>query len=236
MSLSTMQEIFILLEDEREVPYYRLKRWGRPARGALAKLKSLGLVDKTITNSETFYTITKAGEEYADDVLGLLKTKKGWDKKWRLIMFEIPETQRALRDKLRRKLTSLGLGILQSSVWITPNDIKNEIEEIRNSFDLGSQLKYFEVSATPTLNQQIIEKSWNIPAINLELERFVKDATWAMKAMGKGNGDRFNAKKLVFEYALILKSGPVLPPEFIEKNEVRKKAQDAYFKLREYIV
>lgn len=236
MSLSPMQEIFVFLEDEKVVPFYRLKRWGTPARGALAKLKNMGLIEKIKKNNEVFYTITEKGENYFDDVLKVLKIKSTWDKKWRLVMFEIPETNRALRDKLRRNLSNLGLGILQAGVWISPQAIEEEIKEIDERLSLGTQMKYFVVAATPNLNQQIINKSWNNSAINDELEKFIKDANWTLKAMGKGNGDKFNAKKLIFWYALILKKGPILPAEFIEQNEIRKNAQEIYLKLRPFVI
>lgn len=236
MSLSPMQEIFVFLEDEKSVPFYRLERWGRPARGALAKLKNMGHVEKIKNDEEIFYTITEKGEYFFDEVLKVLKTRSTWDKKWRLVMFEIPETNRALRDKLRRNLSALGLGILQAGVWISPQPIVDEIKEIDKKLDLGTQMKYFEVAATPNLNQQIINKAWNNSAVNDELEKFIKEAKWTLKAMGKGNGDRYNAKRLIFEYALILKKGPILPAEFIEQNEIRKNAQEIYAKLRPFVI
>jgi phenylacetic acid degradation operon negative regulatory protein len=229
-----MQEIFILLEDEKEVPFFRLERWGRPARGALAKLKSLNWIEKVVKIKETFYQITPKGEAYIDDILGILKSRGAWDKKWRLVMFEIPESNRALRDKLRRQLNGLGLGTLQASVWISPQDIKEKIDQINEKLDVSTKLKYFEVSSTPFLNEQIIKKSWDIPSVNEELSKFIKDGQWALKAMGKGNGDHFNAKKLIFDYALILKKGPALPDEFIEQNEIRKVAYETYLKLRKF--
>ena len=39
MPLNTMQEILVLLEDENQLPIFRINRWGRPARGAMLKIK-----------------------------------------------------------------------------------------------------------------------------------------------------------------------------------------------------
>lgn len=234
MSLSPMQEILILLEDEKKVPLFRLNRWGRPAHGALSKLKNMGFTKKEKVGDEIYYAITEKGEKYFDDTLRFLKYSKKWDNKWRLVMFNIPETERATRDKLRRALDGLGLGILQSSVWISPYDIKVDIEEISKKYKLEKNLKFFEVTAGETLNQQILEKSWNLPEINLLLERFIKEAEWLLRKMGKGNGDRFNAKKLIFVYAQIIKKDPQLPMKFVEKNELRKKAHDIYLNLRKF--
>lgn len=236
MALSTMQEIFILLEDEKEVPLFRINRWGRAARGVLAKLKTLGWAEKVQINKEPYYKITRKGEEYVDSILSALKNKQSWDKKWRLVLFDIPENKRSTRDKLRRALESLGMGLLQSSVWISSEDIKNEIDEITKKFDLSNTIKYFEVSSNASFDRQIITKSWNIPEITEALEKFIKTAEWALKSIGKGHSDRFEAKKLIFDYALILSKEPNLPAEFIELDDIRKKAQELYFKLRRFVV
>ena len=232
--LTTMQEMLILLEDEKKVPLYRLNRWGRPARGALAKLKNLNLAQKLKVDNEDFYEINSKGEKYFDDVLEVLQSSKKWDNKWRLVMFDIPETQRSTRDKLRRSLTNLGMGILQGSVWISPIDLKDKVMKISERLNLGSSLRYFEVLSTNTLDKKIISKAWNLPEINLQLDKFIKKANHDLKGMGKGNGDRYKAKKLIFEYSLIIKKDPKLPLEFIEKNELRKDAREIYLKLRKY--
>ena len=236
MSLLPMQEILILLEDEKVVPLFRINRWGRPARGALAKLKSLGYAQKNQEDDEISYKITDKGEKYFDDILIELKNHKKWDNKWHLVMFDIPEKDRSTRDKLRRGLNSFGMGILQASVWISASDIKDKVFNLTERLKLGSAVRYFEVSSTPSLNQQIIQKAWNLPEINLALEKFIKNAQHIIKSMGKGNGDRYNAKKLIFEYALILKKDPKLPEEFIQKNELRHQAHEIYLKLRQFIV
>lgn len=236
MALSTMQEILILLEDEKFVPLYRLNRWGRPARGSLAKLKNLDWAKKEKKDGEIFYRITEKGERYFDDTLNILKEKDAWDNKWRLVIFDIPESNRGIRDKLRRALNSMGMGILQGSVWISTSDIKNKIDAIAEKLNLVKNIKYFEVTSSQSLNKQIIEKAWNLPEINLNLEKFIKEGERALKTMGKGNGDRFKAKALIFDYALILKKDPKLPKEFIEQNQIRKDANEIYLKLRDYVV
>lgn len=233
--LTTMQEILILLEDEKRVPLYRLNRWGRPARGALAKLKNLNFAIKSISKDEDYYEINSKGEKFFDETLDVLKEKIAWDKKWRLVMFDIPESKRSTCDKLRRSLNNLGMGILQNSVWISPKDIKLKINKISERLNLDSSIRYFEVVSSPSLNNQIISKAWDLPKINLQLEKFIKTAEHDLKNMGKGNGDRFKAKKLIFEYALIMKNDPKLPLEFIDKNETRKMAREIYTKLRKFI-
>lgn len=236
MTLLPMQEIFILLEDEKEVPLFRLNRWGKKTRGVLAKLKTLGWAEKVLKDKEIYYQITPKGEEEFDKVLGSLRKSGNWDGRWRLVMFDIPESKRAVRDQLRRELTKLGLGILQASVWISPNDIKKEVELIGKKLKIENSIRFFEVTRNKSLDRTILERSWKLPEFldlyklfNLEAERLFKMSV-------KINNLRFSAKKLIFEYALILQKDPIMPWEFRTKDELRKNAHENYIKLRKFVI
>lgn len=43
-----------------------------------------------------------------------------WDGKWRIVMFDVPESRRRIRDQLRRLLQEAGLKRLHDSVWVHP--------------------------------------------------------------------------------------------------------------------
>src|SRR3990167_9161260 len=45
-----------------------------------------------------------------------------WDKRWRVLIFDIPEYRKGLRDKIRHTLDGIGFVRLQDSVWIYPYD------------------------------------------------------------------------------------------------------------------
>lgn len=235
MSLTPSQEIFILLEDEKEVPLYRLNRWGRQARGVLAKLKNQGCILKEKKDDDIYYKITDKGEKSIDKLLKPLKQTGKWDGRWRLVMFNIPEAKRNLRDRIRRSLVKLGMGILQPSVWISPNDIKDEIEETKKKLNLENTLKYFEVTRNTSLDRTILEKSWNLPELEDEYRQFNFKSERILRNIDNDRPSRYTAKKLIFEYALILQKDPIIPWEFRNKDEVRRKAQELYLKLREYV-
>lgn len=231
-----MQEIFILLEDEKEVPLYRLNRWGTKTRGVLAKLKKLGWAEKVVKEDDIFYQITNKGEKEFDKILKPLKAAGTWDGRWRLVIFDIPETKRDVRDRLRRALDKLGLGILQASVWISPNDIKSEIEEIGKKLDIKESLRFFEVTRNKSLDKTIIEKSWNLPEITDLYRKFNLEVGQVMRSFDKTSKPSFSAKKLIYEYALILQKDPILPWEFREKDELRKISHENYLKLKKQIL
>lgn len=76
----------------------------------------------------------------------VLKKPNQWDKKWRLVLFDIPESIRKGRDALRNKLKDLGFYELQKSVFVHPYPCEDEINFIVEVFNLRSYVKIAEIS------------------------------------------------------------------------------------------
>lgn len=53
--------------------------------------------------------------------------KQKWDKKWRIVIFDIPEDFRKQRNTFRFKLKSLGFYLLQESVFVYPFPCEEEL-------------------------------------------------------------------------------------------------------------
>ncbi len=64
---------------------------------------------------------------------------------WKIIIFDIPETKRSVRNVLRSKLTSLGFKKWQNSIWISPFTLAPEIEE-----ELNQLAKHFFIRLMKT--------------------------------------------------------------------------------------
>lgn len=74
-----------------------------------------------------------------------IKKPKRWDKKWRLLIFDIPQEKRSLRNKIRLTLLSLGFVRLQNSVWAYPYDCEDLMTLIKADFKVGKELLYLIV-------------------------------------------------------------------------------------------
>ena len=71
-----------------------------------------------------------------------LKKPKHWDKKWRVLIFDIPEKRRGLREKIRRTLMAIGFTYLQDSVWVYPYNCEDLIALLKSDFKVGKDLIY----------------------------------------------------------------------------------------------
>jgi len=73
-----------------------------------------------------------------------IKTQK-WDGKWRVVVFDIPETKKIAREVLRDKLKEIGFVKLQKSVWICPYECQNEIDFIASVYGVEKYINYMVV-------------------------------------------------------------------------------------------
>ena len=65
-----------------------------------------------------------------------IKKPKKWDKKWRLVLFDIPEKHKKAREALRETLRKLGFYEYQKSVLIHPYECQKEINFVIEYFNI----------------------------------------------------------------------------------------------------
>jgi phenylacetic acid degradation operon negative regulatory protein len=96
---------------------------------------------------------------------------------WCLISFSIPETEREKRHQLRRRLHWIGCGTVAAGLWICPDSLRVEVEEILADLDLRSMVTIF-VTETPLVGgnlQDAASKWWDLDAV-AELHRdFIRE-------------------------------------------------------------
>ena len=152
------------------------------APNAVKVLKSFGLIpnkrqneiilrskDRLVNSGllkykDGFLRLTDKGEVY----LRHLEMKdwkidkpKRWDSKWRMLIFDIPEYRRSLREKVRLTLLSIGFIRLQDSVWIYPYDCEDLVNLLKADFKIGKDILYLIVDFIE--NDRNYRKLFNLP-------------------------------------------------------------------------
>lgn len=108
---------------------------------AASRLKKKGL----LKFEDGHYSITATGKEilerwrHADFKIN---RPKKWDRKWRIIIFDIPEKKREIRDEVRIILTNAGFQRLQDSVWVFPYDCEDVIGLLKMDYGIGREMLY----------------------------------------------------------------------------------------------
>ena len=89
-----------------------------------------------------------------------IKKPAVWDKKWRIVMFDVPEKLKRLRDSLRLHFQEIGLIELQKSVLVFPYPCNKEIEFILEFYNARKHVRF--ILAEKIDNQLHLMKKFNL--------------------------------------------------------------------------
>ena len=87
--------------------------------------------------------------------------KRRWDHKWRILIFDIPEYRRGLRDRIRRTLEAIGFVQLQRSVWVYPHDCEDLIVLLKADMHVGKDMLYLIVDSIE--NDRGLREQFGLP-------------------------------------------------------------------------
>lgn len=126
----------------------RQKRQG--VEKSLSRLIHHGYVTLESGDKGKKLRLTEQGERYAA-MLGegklVPKEPRRWDKKWRMLIFDIPESRRHVRSQIRASLVSMGFYRLQDSVWVYPYDAEDLAILLKADFRIGKDVLYVVADA-----------------------------------------------------------------------------------------
>jgi len=71
-----------------------------------------------------------------------IKKSKKWDKKWRFVIFDVPERKRGVRNSLRFHLKAIGFFEYQKSVFAYPYNCRDEIDYIIEFYEAREFVRY----------------------------------------------------------------------------------------------
>jgi len=122
----------------------KIKRWNKyktkKLSSAFYDFKKKGYIKIERKNKQFYVKLTEKGREKANwlQINDLrIKESKKWDGKWRIVIFDIPESNRLCREVFRGKIKELGFYELQKSVWVYAFDCKDEINLLKHFFKLS---------------------------------------------------------------------------------------------------
>lgn len=88
---------------------------------AVKRLREDGLIEQLEYDNEVILKLTSGGLEFLGNDL------EEWDGQWRIVIWDIPEQRRLVRDLFRRNLKKLGFAPLQKSVWISKRKVYDKL-------------------------------------------------------------------------------------------------------------
>jgi phenylacetic acid degradation operon negative regulatory protein len=176
-------------------------------------------IERVVDSGRVYYRLKGEGKkELLKQFPALRLASKPWDGFWRLIIFDIPETRRVLRDRLRRKLNELGFGMIQHSVYISPHDLGEDLKNFFQKHGLWGDVLILEAKQKYLGNpRDVAAKIWHLDKINLKYQKIIDQLNSQFGIKKKSQREVF-FKKIHEKYLQILNQDPFLPKELLPKN------------------
>jgi phenylacetic acid degradation operon negative regulatory protein len=221
-------------------------------RSCLRRLTTEGLFEREGEGRDAVFRATAAGRSlldvtqqrhllaYAQDAAG-----RGWDRRWRLVSFAIPEAMRTARDSFRDHLLALGGAAVQPGIYVSPHrwedDIRTEAERLGIT-------EFVTLASTDDLTvggvtdpREIVARLWPLGDLADHYRSFIgtyEGVPAQLEAMRR-RGERISEHdflpgvlQLAIRFNECFGSDPLLPPELLPRPWPGKDARELLARCR----
>ncbi|MFV0318756.1 MAG: PaaX family transcriptional regulator C-terminal domain-containing protein [Microthrixaceae bacterium] len=177
---------------------------------------------------------------YAQDLAG-----RGWDRRWHLLAFAIPESQRTLRDSLRDHVLHLGGAQVHPGTYASPHgweaDIRAEAERLGITEHVSTWSTDDLSVGAVTDPRQIAAQLWDLSAVASLYEGFIESyraVPQRLEAM-RDRRERLTeadflpgALHMAIRFNACFEHDPLLPPELLPRPWPGKEAREILARCR----
>lgn len=221
-------------------------------RSCLRRMVSEGLYERAGAGRRAVFTPTPAGDaalraryrrvrlSFAQDAAG-----RGWDRKWRLLAFAVPEASRSSRDALRDRLRELGGAPIQGGLYVSPHPWEDDVQRVAEHLGVVDNLT---LATTDDLEvggerdpRKLAAMLWPIDEVAVSYERFVetyRHLPAELEALRQDRGRVSDAELFPRMLAMgvahdeISGADPFLPPELLPRPWAGRAARELVVRCR----
>ncbi len=221
-------------------------------RSCMRRLISEGIFERDGEGRDAMFRATAAGRSlldvtqqrhllaYAQDAAG-----RGWDRRWRLVSFAIPESLRTARDAFRDHLLALGGASIQPGVYVSPHrwDL-----DIRAEADRLGIAEHVSLASTDDLSvggitdpRRIVSRLWPLDELAHRYQAFIDTYQGVPGQLDdmRRRGQRISEHDflpgvlhLAIRFNECFEQDPLLPPELLPRPWPGRAARDLLARCR----
>lgn len=163
-----------------------------------------------------------------------------WDGLWRVLVYDIPETERAFRTSLARYLHRQRLGCLQQSVWVTTRDFRAEYDDLLKTLDLHYVSFLFEArTVLERKADDVVSNAWNFADLAEKQRWFIDSCERNADQLRARHHDapalETMAREELSAYQAAMRDDPLLPRSLYPRNYLGFRAHEAHRTLTSLI-
>lgn len=191
----------------------------KSARQALARTAAEGWLSSARTGRRVRWSLSVPGRrllsEGAERIYSFNAALPDWHGEWLLLLVSVPEAQRALRHRLRTRLTWAGFGSPAPGMWISPHpDREVECDAVLRELGLRAAAMSFRARFGAIGEQRaLVAQAWDVDEISAHYERFI--SAFAAQSPEAGDPVLLAQTRLVHEWRRFPFLDPRLPESLL---------------------
>jgi phenylacetic acid degradation operon negative regulatory protein len=203
-------------------------------RVVVTRLRKEGWLASRRDGRETVYALTDAAWALLDEGRERIfhRVQGPWDGQWHMVLYSVPESERGLREQLRKKLSWFGFGPLAAGVWVSPHD---RTDLVLNAFadEPIVRLDVFRSrSAGTAADRDIAARCWDLDELDRAYAALLR--TYQPRLAAYRAGELQGAAALVERMTLVQDyrrfpfRDPDLPPELLPERWSGRRAHEVF--------
>ncbi len=202
-------------------------------KSTLTTLVKDGFITETDAKNDEYILSEQGFDDLSFEFPLFRFLKRKWDRKWRIISYEIPESKREIRDRLRREMQGWGLGPWHRSFWLTPHPVIDALKTLVTGKTEEQYIQAFESDHSFGNRDVLIEKVWGKSALDKKYRELFKK--WH-EILSK-DGDKVEKfRSVINEYITLLRLDPGLPVELMGESWIGYEAMNIFKEIRSILL
>jgi phenylacetic acid degradation operon negative regulatory protein len=145
-------------------------------RSALSRMCREGWLAARRNGGSPRYRLTPRGrgliEEGTERIYG--RHRAGWDGRWLLVSYSLPERRRGQRDRLREGLSFLGFGSLGNGIFVSPHDLRREVRQLIGRQEVEQDVTVHHGTLEwPADPAQVVARAWDLGSLEAPYRAFL---------------------------------------------------------------
>ncbi len=149
LTAKTVGQVLRIMDPEG--PYERNRIWK-----VIKYLEAKNRISLEDRDGKTYVILTQHGRlQLNEDSIWDMRIEKPrrWDRKWRLVLFDLPVQHNTVRNSFRLKLEDLGFRLYQRSVFIYPYECHEEVHTIAKWYGIDEYIRYIVATEVHDMRQ-----------------------------------------------------------------------------------
>lgn len=206
---------------------------GNALRSALSRMTREGWLATRRNGGTPRYRLSPRGRELIEEGIRRIygRHRAAWDGRWLLVSYSLPEPRRGQRDRLRQGLSFLGLGSLGNGLFISPHDLRPQVDELIRRYGVEREVTVHHGTLEwPADPAQVVARAWDLDKVADLYAEFLERTRPALAAAdGLDDREAFRRRFLLtHEFRRFPFSDPDLPDALLPSGWAGTMAKETF--------